>query len=93
MATFLAPLIKGIEVLAGAPSYATLIEHPSGRKVLFDLGIRKDTENLAPGVLGIAKQFGWTMQNGKNVSEVLSENGISPKEIESVIWSHHHFDQ
>ncbi|KAJ6142444.1 hypothetical protein N7471_001897 [Penicillium samsonianum] len=31
-----------------SPDYSFLIHHPSGRKVLFDLGMRKDLENHPP---------------------------------------------
>ncbi|KAF2813780.1 putative N-acyl homoserine lactonase AttM, partial [Mytilinidion resinicola] len=88
---FLTPVFKGKDRLS-APSYSTLIEHPSGRKLLFDLGVRKDWENLAPFILAMNQQIGATIAAGKNVSDVLSENGINPSEIESVIWSHWHWD-
>ena len=84
------PPIKGFErVKCGTWSF--LIEHPSGRKLLYDLGCCKDWQKLPPD-LGLEA----LMQNGtlsaleieKNVSEILTEGGINVEEIEGVIWSH-----
>ena len=84
------PPIKGFDrVKTGTWSF--LIEHPSGRKLLYDLGCRKDWQKLPP-VLGLEA----LMQNGtlgaleieKNVSEILTEGGVDLKDIEGVIWSH-----
>ncbi|BCS26931.1 MBL fold metallo-hydrolase [Aspergillus puulaauensis] len=74
------------------PSYSFVIAHPSGRKMLFDLGLRKDWCNLPPATLGFLEQVGWQVEAAKNVSEVLQEGGTSLSDIEAVIWSHHHFD-
>jgi hypothetical protein len=43
------PPIKGFERFK-AGTWAFLIEHPSGRKLLYDLGLRKDWESLSPQV-------------------------------------------
>ncbi|KAF2500167.1 Metallo-hydrolase/oxidoreductase, partial [Lophium mytilinum] len=88
---FLTPVFKGKEWIS-APSYSTLIEHPSGRKLLFDLSVRKDWENLSPAITAMNEQIGTKIEAEKGVSDVLSENGINPSEIESVIWSHWHWD-
>lgn len=39
--------IKGMETL-DVPVFSFLIEHASGRMLVFDLGVRKDFHNLAP---------------------------------------------
>lgn len=86
------PVYTGTEKLY-LPSFAFLIEHGSQR-VLFDLGIRKDWENLPPGIVNICKQLGSEISIEKNVSEILTENGIDVDAgaIDTVIWSHPHFD-
>ena len=89
---FLTPTLKGKERIGG-PAYSTLIEHPSGRKVLFDLGVRKDWENMAPKIVETAKKAAWSIKVEKNVAEILEENGLRPADIEAIIWSHYHFDQ
>lgn len=84
------PDIKGFDkVLCG--SWTFLIEHPSGRKLLYDLGSRKDWENLPPSIglkglmeAGVINEF----RVEKNVSEILTEGGIDTKHIEGIIWSH-----
>ncbi|KAK7416788.1 hypothetical protein QQX98_004981 [Neonectria punicea] len=87
--------IKGHESL-DAPSHSFLIEHPSGRRVLFDLSVRKDLQNLPPVIQGFFKEteempaMGATVE--KDVHDVLGENGVDPKSIEAIIWSHWHWD-
>ena len=84
------PPIKGFDkVKCGTWSF--LIEHPSGRKLLYDLGCRKDWKNLPPA-LGLEA----LIENGtlgrleveKNVADILVEGGMRLEDIEGVIWSH-----
>lgn len=83
------PEIKGHEDYH-CPSYAFLISHGS-RHLLFDIGCRKDIENLAPNVREDAQEWGKVEQE---VADILAESalGIKPADIEAVIWSHHHWD-
>jgi glyoxylase-like metal-dependent hydrolase (beta-lactamase superfamily II) len=75
------------------PSYVFLVQHPSGRKVLFDLGIRKDWENAAPSVMRQIMGSKSEITSPENIIDVLKRHGIQGQEIEAVIWSHFHFDQ
>lgn len=86
-----APAIKGHDIL-DCPTFSFLVEHPSGRKVLFDLGVRKDWENMAPLLVAHAKAENWKISVEKSVAEQLEENGIDRKSIEAIIWSHWHWD-
>jgi hypothetical protein len=79
------PPVKGIDV-HGAPSFCFLIEHSSGQKVLFDLGIRKDWENLAPAITERFKKVGHQPVAEKNVSELLDEFGVGKDNVNAVIW-------
>ena len=84
------PPIKGFDrVKCGTWSF--LIEHPSGRKLLYDLGCRKDWQNLPPA-LGLEKMVseGYipTLDIKKNVSEILMGDGVNLEEVEGLIWSH-----
>ncbi|KAK9321090.1 beta-lactamase-like protein [Lipomyces orientalis] len=88
----LLPEIEQHNTVAGAPSFSFLIEHPSGRRLVFDLGLRKDYKNLPPIVQKFLADFGWEITVQKNISEILEENGVPSSTIEAVIWSHHHFD-
>ncbi|EEP82995.1 predicted protein [Uncinocarpus reesii 1704] len=87
----LTPQIDGHTKLS-VPSFSFLVEHPSGRTVVFDLGLRKDFDSLPPAVQAFLKDCGWKLEVTKNVSDILEDGGIPLSGIEAVIWSHHHFD-
>ncbi|KAL9612333.1 MAG: hypothetical protein Q9167_003066 [Letrouitia subvulpina] len=75
------------------PAYSFLIEHPGdGRKLLFDLGVRKDWENLSPSIVKHIKAWNAKVSVEKGVAEILEEGGVNPQEIEAIIWSHYHWD-
>ncbi|MCJ1289500.1 hypothetical protein MMC34_001033 [Xylographa carneopallida] len=88
---FMVPPIPGYEYL-NCPSYSFLIEHSSGRKILFDLGVRKDWDNLAPKVFNRLKESDWDIRVPKDVREILEEEGIDPGTVDGIVWSHFHFD-
>jgi hypothetical protein len=87
-------LIMGPKILGHdnliCPAYSFLIEHPSGRKLLFDLGTRKDPENFSPSIVGMISSPGWEFKAEKDVADILEENGVTTESIEAVIWSHWH---
>ncbi|KAL8664290.1 MAG: hypothetical protein Q9168_007937, partial [Polycauliona sp. 1 TL-2023] len=90
--TFMIPKIKGYDVIS-CPAYSFLIEHQaSGQKLLFDLGVRKDWENLTPKIASAIKEKGWSVAVEKGVVDVLKEGGVDPKSINAIIWSHYHWD-
>ena len=74
------------------PCFAFLISHSSGRKILFDLGIRKDWENSAPLMIKYLQMANMTTNVTKDVADILKENGHKTEEIEAIVWSHFHFD-
>ena len=80
------PAVPGFDVATDAPSFSFLIEHPSGAKVLFDLGIRKDWQNLPTAITERFEKVGHRPSVQKNVSEVLDEAGIGKENIQAVIW-------
>lgn len=89
---FLSPPVKGYEWLA-VPVFAFLVRQPRlDRSLLFDLGIRKDWENLSPPALSHIKRLGWAVRVEKDVHGILEEAGVDTGRIEAIIWSHHHFD-
>ncbi|MCJ1476955.1 hypothetical protein MMC13_005625 [Lambiella insularis] len=88
---FLENSMPGFDGL-NCPAYSFLIEHSSGSKLLFDLGIRKNWDDLPPKVVDRLKGSGWDITVQKDVDEILSEQGVEPKEINGIVWSHHHFD-
>lgn len=67
-------------------AFAFLIEH-NGRKILFDLGLRKDWKVRSPPSLADAVKLGrWRVEVKKDVSEVLQDNGTSIDSIDAIIW-------
>lgn len=80
------PPIKGVEQLRPVPSLSFLLEHPSGQKLLFDLGVPKDITVLGPEVADRLKKVGHRIEVEKDVVEVLEENQIQRDEINAVIW-------
>lgn len=83
---FLQPSYKGFDKI-DIPVYSFLIEHlQSGRKALFDLGIRKDWENLSPAVVDRIKEIGMTIDIKDSITNILQGGGVDPNDISSVIW-------
>ena len=83
---FMTPPYEGLDYLE-APAFSFLVEHrSSGRKILFDLGVRKDWENLPATTVNRIKHGGWTVTIEKGVAEILQEGGVAPKDIEAIIW-------
>ena len=91
----LSPHIPGHDNLS-FPCFSFLISNGDKNKhLLFDIGIRKDYWNLPPKVAaritGDKPVFKVTVD--KNVADILDDGevGVSSKDIDSVIWSHHHW--
>ncbi|KAI3616870.1 metallo-beta-lactamase superfamily protein [Moniliophthora roreri] len=90
-AMFLEPILPGREALPVA-AYAFLIEHPK-KRIMFDLGLRKDVDNLSPTVVAQNISMpGFNLKVEKDVVEQLSTGGIKPDDVDIVIWSHTHMD-
>jgi hypothetical protein len=66
------------------PSHAFIVENSSGRKVVFDLGIRKDTENLTPAMRNQIQIAKVVVKEG--VDGILREHKVQLEEIEAIIW-------
>ncbi|CAK7222655.1 hypothetical protein SBRCBS47491_004933 [Sporothrix bragantina] len=90
---FMAPPVPGTDSwVSPSPSLSFLLEHPSGRKLVWDLGIRKDYENYAPSIANYIPTTGYKFEDLRNVADILEENGVKTSEIEAIIWSHWHWD-
>ncbi|KAJ7638142.1 beta-lactamase-like protein [Mycena rosella] len=89
---FLTPVLPGHESLR-CPAFAFLIENAATkRRVMFDLGPRKDLENAAPSLAEAFKAGALDMPMKRDIVEQLTDNGVDLKSISAVIWSHSHFD-
>lgn len=87
----LQPSMEGYEYL-NLPTYAYYIKHPSGKQVLFDLGGRKDWWNSSPDTALILKTLVTSISISKGIDEILREGGVDLASINSIIWSHWHWD-
>ncbi|KAJ7626806.1 hypothetical protein FB45DRAFT_1081614 [Roridomyces roridus] len=90
--TFATPVVPGHESVV-FPMYSFLIEHKAARsgettRLMFDLGIRKDPENLAPGIGAFyASGLAFVTGEDKDITEQLEDGGIPLSSIDAVIWS------
>lgn len=98
-AMLIGPAIEGMDYLA-APCFSFLIQHTDpvsgkSRRLVFDLGIRKDLSPF-PGFLhNQVKENNLQVNVSKSVREILEGGGIScggEGDIEAIIWSHWHWD-
>ncbi|KAL2112391.1 hypothetical protein VUR80DRAFT_7746 [Thermomyces stellatus] len=90
--TLVEPVIPGHELM-NFPTVAFLITHaPSGRKLLFDLGCRKDFWNLPPPIAKTIDEKVPGIKVEKSLADILSEGGTDVSELEAAIVSHHHYD-
>ncbi|KAK7216367.1 hypothetical protein V2G26_004370 [Clonostachys chloroleuca] len=93
VSSLLEPPIEGFDTLSPITTWSFLVESSTGKKALFDLGAPKDPFNhYAPSVVEMLTESGCGIHVQANVADILEENGVQPAEINSIIWSHHHFD-
>lgn len=83
---FMAPAVPGLETFQTSPSLCFLLEHPSGRKLVWDLGIRKDYNHYAPEIAAYLPTTKYNIQVTKNLVEILEEHGVHADQVEAVIW-------
>ncbi|MCJ1421068.1 hypothetical protein MMC32_007430 [Xylographa parallela] len=89
---FVTPIIPGHEVL-NLPTLCFLLENKSlGRSVLFDCGSRKDFWNFPPVVKQMLRDIIPGLRVEKGVDEILKEAEYDLDKLDSIIWSHWHWD-
>ncbi|OAP56998.1 hypothetical protein AYL99_09110 [Fonsecaea erecta] len=90
--SFVQPVLPGHELL-NLTCAAFLIDHaPSGRRVMFDLGVRTDYWNYAAVLQRRIGSIIPSLRVDRGVPEILVEKGVELHSISSVIWSHFHWD-
>ena len=87
---FMAPAVPGMETFEQIPSLCFLLEHPSGRKLVWDLGIRKDYDNYSPKIAQYIPLAYSRIECTKSVADVLQDHEYSLDAIEAVIWRYVH---
>ena len=90
IAAFIQDKIPGHEFLE-CPAYSFLVEHSSGQKVLFDLGVRKDIEGFPPVILDRIKQMialNGAMPVESDIATILQqgESSVEIEKINAIIW-------
>ncbi|KAG8703171.1 hypothetical protein FRC08_003038 [Ceratobasidium sp. 394] len=89
---FFVPLIGGNDAV-DCPAYSFLVEHePSGKKLLFDLGVAKDWRNGPSAIANKVLESHWQVDVEKDTSEILVEHGVPLESINTIVWSHYHWD-
>lgn len=83
---FMSPPVPGLETFPSSPSLCFLLEHGSGRKLVWDLGIRKDYHNYAPSIRNYLPTTKYTIKVEKNLVEILGEHDVRAEDVEAVIW-------
>ncbi|KAJ7452690.1 beta-lactamase-like protein [Mycena galericulata] len=90
--SFYLPVLPGHETIT-SPMLAFLVEHKSTQKrLMFDLGMRSDPLNLVPSLSSFFASGAWNSPPFKGITELLEGGGIPLASIDTVIWSHSHFD-
>jgi len=90
---FVTPKLEGFDVLPNLTSLSFLIESPTGKKAVFDLAVPFDPLNsYAPAVVEQLQAVGFNARVDKHVADILKDGGVNLKSINSVIWSHYHYD-
>ncbi|CAO1638353.1 unnamed protein product [Parajaminaea phylloscopi] len=87
--------VPGHDDLA-CPAYSFLVSDSTNtRHVLFDLGVRTDWRaSFPPHFLARLDEAGASIQVEKDVADILKDHPRlpQPSDIETIVWSHHHFD-
>ena len=73
-----------------SPDFSFMVCHPSGQKVLFDLGLRKDLDKN-PFVIRLDYKY-ISPVVPFDACDLLSQGPISPSSITAIVLSHLHFD-
>ncbi|KAJ7772627.1 beta-lactamase-like protein [Mycena maculata] len=87
---FILPVLPGHENVS-FPLFAFLVEH-NDKRFMFDLGMRKDPLNFAPSIASGFASGIFILDSPKDITELLEDGGIPLASIDTVIWSHSHFD-
>jgi glyoxylase-like metal-dependent hydrolase (beta-lactamase superfamily II) len=75
------------------PSLAFYLFHPpSGSRIVYDLGLRRDVENYPPRIARRCTDGTRKIEVPRDVKESVEQGGISANDIDIVVISHLHYD-
>ena len=86
------PPIPGLDLLPDLCTWSFLVENVDGRRILFDLGIPVDWQDMAPAVSDRLKSKEWKISVEEPTINILNKHDIKPDSIEAIVWSHWHWD-
>jgi glyoxylase-like metal-dependent hydrolase (beta-lactamase superfamily II) len=76
-----------------APSFSFFLVHPpTGTKIVYDLGMRKDWENYPPAIQIRIDTGVRQVDVSTDVRDSVIAGGVDPKDVDVVIVSHVHYD-
>lgn len=78
--------MHGMEYMPDIPTWAFLIESPTGKKALFDLGVPPNFLDLSPVNQSQLRNPAWEIRSEKHVADILRESQIDPASINSIVW-------
>ena len=89
---FMEPELPGFDTL-NLTNICFLIEHSKLKKtILFDCGARKDFENYSPAIKSRLNAICKGIKIEADVNDILIDAGIDLHSIDSLVWSHWHWD-
>ncbi|KAI0666547.1 Metallo-hydrolase/oxidoreductase [Trametes maxima] len=75
------------------PALAFVLKHSkTGELLVFDLGIRKDIENLPTGYLNRINSMGFRTTVPEDAADSLAKGGLAPEDVKLICYSHIHYD-
>lgn len=80
------PPMEGLIHMPDMPSWSFLIEHSSGQKLLYDLGVPKAWHLFSPCILQIIEGSSSELTVEDDVIDILKTNGIEADQISGIIW-------
>ena len=89
---FMKPDVPGFDRIESVPSNCFLLQHSSGRNLVWDLGIRSDHQNYAPSIARYLPTTGYQFDHRGDVVDQIQRGGVKLEDVEAVIWSHWHWD-
>jgi glyoxylase-like metal-dependent hydrolase (beta-lactamase superfamily II) len=75
-----------------APSMSFFLRHPSGTKIVYDLGMRKDWQNYPVAIQSRIADGVRQIDVAKDVKDSVVAGGVDPEDVDVMIVSHIHYD-
>ncbi|EJT98780.1 Metallo-hydrolase/oxidoreductase [Dacryopinax primogenitus] len=75
------------------PAFCFLVTHmPSGRRIMYDLGVRRDWKEAYPREVMLMARDMWAADAHAETAELLKQGGVDPESVDTIVFSHFHWD-